>query len=124
MIDETVWRQYLSSFYWAMITSTTVGYGDISPVSDNEKAFATVVMIFAAMLYAAIFGNVSVLVQNLDRKSRSYLENREAVRQFSQVSGLPDKMAARLQAYTREVFMVNNGFSDVHHMINSLPSVM
>eukprot|EP00976_Prorocentrum_cordatum_P113742 1195743-Prorocentrum_minimum.AAC.10 len=35
--DLPMMKQYITSAYWALTTITTVGYGDISPVSEYEK---------------------------------------------------------------------------------------
>lgn len=37
---------YLDGVYWAVVTSTTVGYGDILPTNDGAKIFASVYAFF------------------------------------------------------------------------------
>ncbi len=47
------------SIYWAIVTMTTVGYGDISPVTPLGKAVASVVMVLGYSIIAVPTGIVS-----------------------------------------------------------------
>jgi hypothetical protein len=46
LTEESVQFKYISAFYWAFQTLTTVGYGDIPAVTLYEKLFAILWMIF------------------------------------------------------------------------------
>lgn len=49
-----------TSIYWAIVTLTTVGYGDISPQTPAGKALASLVMIIGYAIIAVPTGIVSV----------------------------------------------------------------
>lgn len=48
------------SIYWAIVTMTTVGYGDISPATPLGQAIASVIMILGYAILAVPTGIVSV----------------------------------------------------------------
>ncbi|MCH9649333.1 MAG: ion transporter [Deltaproteobacteria bacterium] len=52
------------SIYWAVVTLTTVGYGDIAPQTVMGKLFASVVMILGYGIIAVPTGIVSVELAN------------------------------------------------------------
>jgi voltage-gated potassium channel len=49
-----------TGIYWAIVTLTTVGYGDLSPQTGIGKAFASVVMILGYAIIAVPTGIVTV----------------------------------------------------------------
>ena len=54
-----------SSIYWAIVTLTTVGYGDIAPTSPLGQLIASVIMILGYGIIAIPTGIVSAeLVRN------------------------------------------------------------
>lgn len=47
------------SIYWAIVTITTVGYGDVSPVTPLGKAFASLIMLIGYAIIAVPTGIVT-----------------------------------------------------------------
>lgn len=56
------------SIYWTIVTLTTVGYGDISPITPLGQAIASVVMIMGYGIIAVPTGIVSAELANSNRK--------------------------------------------------------
>ena len=57
-----------TSIYWAIVTMTTVGYGDISPQTPLGKALASIVMIMGYGLLAIPTGIVTVEISQASRR--------------------------------------------------------
>ena len=57
------------SMYWAVVTMTTVGYGDISPQTTIGQIFAAFVMIMGYAIIAVPTGIVSVEIADVSRKT-------------------------------------------------------
>ena len=66
--DEGGFTSIPISIYWTIVTLTTVGYGDISPITPLGQAIASVVMIMGYGVIAVPTGIVSAECANSNRK--------------------------------------------------------
>ncbi len=66
-IDPQVFTSFFDAMYFAVVTMTTVGYGDVTPVSDTGRTL-TVMMILTGI--ALIPTQVGSLIQNINRIQR------------------------------------------------------
>lgn len=67
--DESALTQYIASYYWSMQTLTTVGYGDIPPVTDPERIINVLWMMTGVFFYSFTIGNLSNIIGNIDKTS-------------------------------------------------------
>jgi voltage-gated potassium channel len=58
------------SIYWAIVTLTTVGYGDIAPKSTLGQAIASAIMILGYAIIAIPTGIVSVEMARQGRRTK------------------------------------------------------
>jgi voltage-gated potassium channel len=59
------------SVYWAIVTLTTVGYGDIAPQTNTGQALAVLIMIMGYAIIAVPTGIVTVELGNVTRRLSS-----------------------------------------------------
>mmetsp|Transcript_31638 Transcript_31638/g.48392 ORF Transcript_31638/g.48392 Transcript_31638/m.48392 type:complete len:88 (-) Transcript_31638:2269-2532(-) len=59
MEDFSMYHKYISSLYWATVTSTTVGYGDILPTNNYELAFTMLVIVFGVAIFSFVISDLS-----------------------------------------------------------------
>lgn len=58
-------------FYFSIITFTSVGYGDISPVTDLGKLLASIIAILGVGLHGLFIGVIGVALMNAFTKQKS-----------------------------------------------------
>ncbi len=70
-VEGTVNENFSSipaSIYWAIVTVTTVGYGDISPITPLGQLISSILMILGYAVIAVPTGIVSVEIGDIDKK--------------------------------------------------------
>lgn len=67
-------KQYVTSLYWAFQTMVTVGYGDVTPVTNLEQAYVMFSMLLAAGVYAYTINNIGSMVSRYNILSVQYRE--------------------------------------------------
>ena len=60
--DQDNFTQYITSLYWSFVTMATVGYGDITPITDNEKVFGLIAELIACGVFAYVVGSIEMIV--------------------------------------------------------------
>ena len=89
---ETIGR----TFWWALVTMTTVGYGDCSPVSAGGKLIASVAMLLGVLILAL---PITVVGSNFQKMVEMYEEELQSLKEVEAIDadgdGKIDEMELR-----------------------------
>ena len=54
---------YLAAAYWSLTTVATIGFGDILPVTNAERAIMLLVQITGVLFFGILLGSITSLLQ-------------------------------------------------------------
>jgi Cyclic nucleotide-binding domain/Ion channel len=81
---------YIRSFYWALTTLTTIGYGDITPNNNIGRIFTCFIMIIGVGMYGIVIGNISRMLASADRHKEQTREKISDLLMFMKHYKIPD----------------------------------
>lgn len=89
----------MTSVYWAVVTFTTIGYGDVTPVSDNERAFTLCTAILGALLFGYMIGEICRLMSSFGHKQDLKFRTMAHLHNFTTERGLPRSLNQALTKF-------------------------
>jgi hypothetical protein len=112
--------KYIRAFYWCITTLATVGYGDITPVTISQTAYATGVMILGVAIYGYVISSVTTLLSNIDVARNQYIKTMEKVNSFCSYNELPEQLQKRIRSYHEYIFESRLGYKE-NDVLSELP---
>lgn len=70
LINSSWYQRYLYSFYWALTTMVTVGYGDITPKNSYETIFCSFAILTGTLVFGYSFNRIGTLLTNQDERDQ------------------------------------------------------
>ncbi|MCB0549833.1 MAG: cyclic nucleotide-binding domain-containing protein [Phaeodactylibacter sp.] len=113
-------NRYIDALYWSVTTITTVGYGDITPITPTEKIYAIFAMLMGLGFYGFLIGNITRLLSKKDPAREHYLDNMEKLSVAIKYRSLPLSLQRRIHDYYSYKWRKRLGF-DEEDFLEGLP---
>jgi hypothetical protein len=92
---------YAASTYWAIMTITSIGYGDIAATAHNaaEQTCASVLMVLCAMLWGYVIGTFCSTIANLSPSTAAFRQNMDDLNAYLASNRVEKQLCYRLREY-------------------------
>ena len=93
------WVRYLTAMYWATVTLTTMGYGDIVPVTNVERIYVIMVALVGAVIFSHCLGTISSLISQVAGVEDRVQAKLRSVQEYLQFRGIPTEVRRKVKAH-------------------------
>jgi ankyrin repeat protein/CRP-like cAMP-binding protein len=116
------YERYVTTLYWSVVTFTTVGYGDFSPVNSAEQIWGIIYMMMNIIWQSWFIGSITLLVVKSDEKTGLYRDTLQTLDQYSKMHNFDHGFHKRLKTQLKLDF--NNREISDEHVLQNFPSSM
>ncbi|GAB4021278.1 MAG: hypothetical protein Fur0010_24280 [Bdellovibrio sp.] len=120
---EDVVEYYIKSFYWAVTTLTTIGYGDITPNNTVGRIYTMIIQIAGVGVYGIVIGNVSRIFAENARIKEQTRDKISQLNLFMKHYQIPGRLQDAVFGYYNHIFAKRLSDND-QQIISELPHAL
>eukprot|EP01050_Picozoa_sp_SAG11_P008142 SAG11_NODE_703_length_7658_cov_12.066411_6_plen_533_part_00 len=116
-------EQYLCSMYWTLQTLTTIGYGDMAPVSNKERVYTTFIFTVGTCIFTVISGFVIGLVMSGQNAREEYRQKVIAMISYMRRRKINETLVDKTQTFYEHRWQSTQGIDD-EEFFQDLPKTL
>ncbi|CAD8213597.1 unnamed protein product [Paramecium octaurelia] len=97
--NESWLDRYVVSFYWSIVTMTTIGYGDIIPVNLTERIFVIFMTMISSATFAYTVNNIGGIFQDFSKQSVQLKNNMNQLNRYLKSQNVSDDLQIKFRRY-------------------------
>ncbi|KAL0037532.1 hypothetical protein WJX77_001322 [Trebouxia sp. C0004] len=116
---------YLAAAYWSLTTVSTIGFGDILPITNAERAVMLMSQITGVLFFGILLGSITSLLQRASQEvkdAQMFREKMASVSEWMARVKLPRELKTKIRAYYAEVWVRQTVVENDLNLFKELPT--
>ncbi|CAD8051638.1 unnamed protein product [Paramecium primaurelia] len=106
-IQDAPWQQqYVTAMYWGSVTTLTIGYGDILPTTNIERAYVILVALLSSIVFGFTISNIGQIFNNITEQKKTQRHRMSMITSFIQKRGLNKELEIRVRKFFEYYFQI------------------
>ncbi|CAD8096311.1 unnamed protein product [Paramecium primaurelia] len=110
--DRSNGTKYNYSIYWATMTMTTVGYGDITAQNNSELLMNNITMFVASIVFAYSVNSIGIFVSNMYKSTMEYSRTVTLINTFMSKNKIQFDLQTRIRSYLEYIWQEEQEMND------------
>lgn len=111
---------YMTSLYFSLTTMTTVGYGDIHAMNDDEIQYALAMLLVSSVAFAGLMGTLMDLISELNRQHHLLAEKKMNLSRYMHWRAVPRKLMMGIRTHLLFLWDENEGYDAYEETVKTL----
>lgn len=126
-ILDSCWTvRYIESLYFVAVVTNTVGFGDITPVNIQEKAFCIVFIYITCGVFAYTINSVGMILRNINKLKQDYKDHLNNLNGYLQHKKIDHSLRMKLKHYLDYIYYEEklNAYEDSQQILQKLSNAL
>jgi hypothetical protein len=115
-------QKYIESCFFTVATMTGLGYGNIVPSTDLEFFIILFIMVTGASIYANLFANFIVSLNNKNAKNIEKIKKHDQVKNFGNQLNISEPIMLKIRHFYNELSIKYGDLHDRYSNLKELPT--
>jgi hypothetical protein len=104
-LTDKPWHHiYFVALYFACMTMTTVGYGDVLPQNEMEYIVCMIIMLISCGIFAYTLNTITSVLQNINKATELYKQDLQAIEQYMRKKDIDIDLQRRVKKYLKSMW--------------------
>ncbi|CAD8124556.1 unnamed protein product [Paramecium sonneborni] len=99
LMEADLITSYLTTFYWSVITMTTIGYGDFTPQNLSERVLIIFVAIVSCCTFGFFVSSIGQIIYSIQKKEQQIRLDLNDLKKYLRVRGFNSELQIKIRRY-------------------------